>query len=48
MKNKHFTAKKKIIKTYSNRKYCKNNKNKINKTLEILQQVYEYYGPYFW
>ncbi len=50
MKNKYFPTKEenKIIKKYSNKKYGKDNKNKMNKTFEILKQVDEYYGPYFW
>ena len=50
MKNKYLTTKgkNKIIKKYSNKKYSKDNKNKENKTFEILKQIDEYYGPYFW
>lgn len=50
MKDKNCTkkGKNKIIKKYSNKKYSKDNKNKENKTFEILKQIDEYYGPYFW
>lgn len=50
MKNMYLTLKWKnaIIKKYSNKKYSKYSKKRSNKTFEILKQVDEYYGPYFW
>ncbi len=50
MKDKNCTkkCKNKIIKKYSKKRYSKENRNRANKTFEILKQIDEYYGPYFW
>ena len=50
MKDKNCTkkGKNKIIKKYSKKRYSKENRKRANKTFEILKQIDEYYGPYFW